>query len=403
MILILIGPGAGFPNGTATTVRTMLYARGLRAQGHDVRVLCLSPSESPAVGVLNHAVSGVAEGIEFEYTGGTTLRGTNPLQQLWRLVEGIAMGLARVIACGRGRRVEAVLFYSHRSVLIPPFWLASRLCGAPFLLESCEEPFHEAAHRPLLSWALGVYTHALYRFFDGAIVISAHLERYVRRRLRRGTRLLRIPILVDPAAFSDTTAPRPVEGPYVAYSGTLNETKDGVLTLMKAFRTVSEERPDLRLVLVGDSYVATQIPAFRRHAEDLGIAERVIFTGLLPRDRLPPYLAHAEVLALARPSSRQAEAGFPTKLGEYLATGKPVVVTNVGEIGEHLVDGRDIFLAPPDDLPAFTGRLRYVLAHPDVACEVGRRGQETARRSFSYLENGRRLSEFIRGLSSARG
>ena len=51
---------------------------------------------------------------------------------------------------------------------------------------------------------------------------------------------------------------------------------------------------------------------------------------------------------MARPDSRQARGGFPTKLGEYLATGKPVCVTKVGEITVYLEDNVSAFLAEPE-------------------------------------------------------
>jgi glycosyltransferase involved in cell wall biosynthesis len=397
MVIILIGPGVGFPHGTATTARTTFYARGLHRLGHKVLVLCLGPSESPAVGVLNHSVSGTVEGVEYEYTSGTTLRGRNPFHQLGLLVKGISTAFTRILACGAREGIDAILFYSHRGGLIPLFWLTARLARAPYILESCEEPFHRPERSRFWTCVSAIYTHALYRCFDGAIVISDHLHRYVRARSRRGARIVKIPILVDTTAFAVDSGQRPIDGRYIAYSGMLNEAKDGVLTLMQAFRTIGTEWPELRLVLIGDSYTASQIPTFRAHAERLGIAQRVVFTGLLPRDAIPAHLIHAEVLALARPASRQAEAGFPTKLGEYLATGRPVVMTSVGEVGAYLSDGENVFLSPPDDVDAFADRLRFVLSHPDLAAEVGRRGREAAQRHFSYEENARALSEFVRG------
>ena len=59
MVVILAGPGMGFPNGVdASTYRVLLYARGLVDQGRRVLVLCLGPSETPAVGVMNLSIRG---------------------------------------------------------------------------------------------------------------------------------------------------------------------------------------------------------------------------------------------------------------------------------------------------------------------------------------------------------
>ena len=224
----------------------------------------------------------------------------------------------------------------------------------------------------------------------------------MRARMRPGARLLRIPILVDAHQFALGAGPRRIEGEYVAFCGTLNEAKDGVLTLAKAFAQICAEFPGLRLVLIGDSPKVSQIPGVRAFVEQLGIADRVVFVGVVARGELPGYLDSATALALARPSSRQADAGLPTKVGEYLATGRPVVVTRTGEIDTYLEDGVNVYFAAPDDASAFAGRLRHVLQHPEEAAAVGRRGREAACEFFDFRANGRRIREFIEQFRDGR-
>jgi len=111
---------------------------------------------------------------------------------------------------------------------------------------------------------------------------------------------------------------------------------------------------------------------------------------------MPRYLQGAAVLVLARPSSVQAEYGFPTKLPEYLATGRPVLATRVGDIPRYLQDGVNAFLVEPDDVAAFAERLEYILAHPDEAREVGQRGRSLTMREFSNTFQAGRLASFFR-------
>lgn len=395
MIVILTGPGVGFPNGLASTVRVAALARGLNEQGRRVRLLCLGPSEVPSMGVRNLAARGNADGVDFEYTSGTTTRGGTALEQAWLVLKGLAVGAGRVMELHRQERVDAVLVSSDKWIVTPLFWPVAKLCGAAYLCEQSEEPFYQVERSATWRVISAVLTHTSYRLFDGAIVISAHLERYMRARMRRGARLLRIPILMDAHLFARSTGPGPIEGDYVAFCGTLNEAKDGVLTLVRAFARICAEFPGLRLVLIGDSPKVSQIPRVRAFVEELGIADRVVFVGIVARSELSAYLDRATVLALARPSSLQASAGFPTKVGEYLATGRPVVVTRTGEIDTYLQDGVNVFFAAPDDAAAFADRLRHVLQHPDEAAAVGRRGREAACEFFDFRANGRRIREFI--------
>lgn len=395
MIVILTGPGIGFPDGLAQTVRVASLARGLGEQGRRVRLLCLGPSETPGMGVRNLEARGSADGIDFEYTCGRTVRGGTPLEQAWLVLKGLAGGARRVLELHRRERVDALVVSSDKWIVIPLFWLVARLCGATYLCEQSEEPFYQAERSAIWRVISAVHTHTLYRLYDGAIVISAHLERYMRARMRRGARILRIPILVDAHQFARSAGPGPIAGDYVAFCGTLNEAKDGVLTLARAFARICPEFPGLRLVLIGDSPKVSQIPRVRAFVEELGIADRVVFAGIVARAQLPGYLDPAGVLALARPPSLQASAGFPTKLGEYLATGRPVVVTRTGEIDTYLEDGTNVFFAAPGDVAAFADRLRHVLEHPEEAAAVGRRGREAACRFFDFRANGLRIREFI--------
>jgi glycosyltransferase involved in cell wall biosynthesis len=395
MIVILTGPGVGFPNGLASTVRVAALARGLSEQGRRVRLLCLGPSEVPSLGVRNLEACGNQDGVDFEYTSGRTTRGGTALEQTWLVLKGLAVGAKRVLELGRREGVDALVVSSDKWIVVPLFWPVAKLCGATYLCEQSEEPFYQVERSAAWRILSAVLTYTLYRLYDGAIVISAHLERYMRARMRPGARLLRVPILMDAHLFARSTGPGPIEGEYVAFCGTLNEAKDGVLTLARAFAQICAEFPGLRLVLIGDSPKVSQIPRVRSFVEELGIADRVVFVGIVTRSELPKYLDRAAVLALARPSSLQASAGFPTKMGEYLATGRPVVVTRTGEIDTYLEDGVNVYFAAPDDVSAFAGRIRHVLQHPEEAALVGCRGREVACGFFDFRANGPRIREFI--------
>lgn len=89
----------------------------------------------------------------------------------------------------------------------------------------------------------------------------------------------------------------------------------------------------------------------------LGVQDAVIFTGKVAAEELPNYLVNASILALSRPDSLQARNGFPTKLGEYLATGNPVLVTNVGEIPLFIKHGENGFIAEESNVDDFAKNL----------------------------------------------
>ena len=104
---------------------------------------------------------------------------------------------------------------------------------------------------------------------------------------------------------------------------------------------------------------------------------------------------NANVLALARPDSHQAQGGFPTKLGEYLATGKPVCVTSVGEISDYLKDNISAFIAEPGNVDSFIDALNRVLCNAKHAEYVGLNGKIVAEKEFSIDIQSKRLATFL--------
>ena len=99
---------------------------------------------------------------------------------------------------------------------------------------------------------------------------------------------------------------------------------------------------------------------------------------------MPQTLTNAAVLALARPDSQQARNGFPTKLGEYLLSGNPVVVTKTGDIPLFLEDRVSAYLVEPDDIEGFARKLTMALKDKDAAMRIGRAGYEVAMKNFNY-------------------
>jgi glycosyltransferase involved in cell wall biosynthesis len=186
---------------------------------------------------------------------------------------------------------------------------------------------------------------------------------------------------------------------YIAYCGYVGGNKDGVQNLIEAFAKLDARHDDVKLYIIGDASGTSDLERLQQLARDLGVQHRVVFTGRVLRDEIPRYLCNASILALARPAGLQSEGGFPSKLGEYLATGNPVVVTRVGDIPEYLTNGKDAFLVEPDDVNGFAGKLDHVLSNPDLARKVGLTGREVARTNFDYQVQGERIVQFLRDLA----
>lgn len=396
MNIWIVGDAFGFPNGYGATARVLAYAKGLQANGANVRVICLKAFERPEDGALNTEPRGVYDGIPFEYACGTTTRGATFLQRRWLEVKGV-WGLARTVgAFTRRTKLDAVIIYTTYSLFWTLcVWLVARLVGAKTVLDVCELPF--IYHKS--TWAIRLQSRVLrrliFRWVNGFIIISRYLENFV-LQCYRSAKFLRVPVLVDLAMFNANGDVHNHIRLKVLYSGNLLHNSE-VIGLIEIVGKLAAAGIDLHLQIVGDSgaRVRTEIQA---RAMELGVCERVEFIGAVRRDDLPARLNSADVLVLPRAQGAFSDAGFPTKLGEYLATGKPVVVTSTGEIPFYLQDRVNAFLVPPGDVNVFAMRLGYVLDHPVEAAQVGECGRQVAAQHFDYRVHGKRIIEFIEAL-----
>ena len=97
---------------------------------------------------------------------------------------------------------------------------------------------------------------------------------------------------------------------YIAYCGNGANRKDGVDLLLKSFAIISNKHPEYKLYIIGKA--PSNDSENYKLAEELGIINRVVFTGVVPAADIPQLLTNAEILALARPNSIQNTYGFPT-------------------------------------------------------------------------------------------
>ena len=395
MIVIAAQAGLGFPNGPgAAASRVSCYARGLRAAGHDVVVLCLGTSEpSPPEVAVNTQVSGVLDGIPFEYTCGTTIRSTSYWRRRWHRLRGLVGAALRIRHLADAARVEAVLLYSDSSLEATLLHFVTRAAGAVYIVDLCELPYHNLRGLRLGRLRRSVYNRTFFRWFDGVVAISGSLRRHALAYGPPGLAVTSAPAMVDTDEFRPERAA--AVSPVVMYCGMLSQQKDGVLSLLRAFAGLTADMPDARLCLVGDAPRGSRIPEFRASADRLGITDRVRFVGNVRHSETPAYLTQATVLVLARPRTPQADYGMPTKLAEYLASGAPVVVTRTGDIATLLEDRVNAYLVPPNDEVALEEALRYVLSHPAEAQAVGRSGREVAVRHLDYRVVAEHVASFI--------
>lgn len=256
--------------------------------------------------------------------------------------------------------------------------------------------YHETTEHPGLARSgrgLKRYVNVCKKL-DHLFVISQPLRQFFIDNGVQEDKVTIVNMTVDPSRFVGLTKDNTVER-YIAYCGTATNNKDGVDELLKAFSLTHQKHPDVKLYIIGATPDKEDRSGNMRLIESLGIKDAVVFTGVVDASLMPQLLKNASVLALDRPDSLQAQNGFPTKLGEYLLTGNPVVVTKVGDIPLFLRDGVSALLCEERNAKVFSSKMNWALENPEAVAKIGEQGCQVALKSFDCVKEGNKLLSAI--------
>ena len=154
---------------------------------------------------------------------------------------------------------------------------------------------------------------------------------------------------------------------------------EGLDLLLAAMPAMLAQRPEVRLLLVGGG---PQDQALKAQAQQLGIADKVIFTGRVPHAEVQRYYDLVDVLAYPRHSMRLTELVTPLKPLEAIAQGRLLVASDVGGHKELIRDGHTGVLFKAGDAAALAGAVVQLLGAPEswaALREAGRRFVEQER------------------------
>jgi len=227
-----------------------------------------------------------------------------------------------------------------------------------------------------------------------AVMTKTLIKYYKSLTQNQQAKFIHLPMTVDLQRFQNIPEKSEWKKPYIAFTGTYTNLKDGVDILIKSFGKLSSSFPMYHLYLAG--FYHEDVIKQKKIILDQGLENKITYLGALGKDIIPEFLGNADLLVLPRPDSRQAQGGFPTKLGEYLATGNPVSSTRVGEIPDYLTDGESVYFAEPGSVDSFANAMRRALSNPEEAKRIGMNGRKVAEECFNKDIQSKILYDFLK-------
>lgn len=223
--------------------------------------------------------------------------------------------------------------------------------------------------------------------FKKAIGISAISPYLFEKAKKRNKYVVNIPVTANEMSFIQKIDSKKPKVLFFAGSGTL---KDGLDTIAKAFDLIVNNF-DVYLKISG-KIGKDGIEMIKQNCRNIN---KVYFLGYLDEEDYFKELQQADILLMTRNGSKYSNAGFPFKIGEYLASGNPVIATKVSGIDFYLKNKVNALLIEPENTISLAEGMKYLLEHTDEAYRIGINGRDVYNKYFSAEKNNKIFYDFI--------
>jgi glycosyltransferase involved in cell wall biosynthesis len=167
----------------------------------------------------------------------------------------------------------------------------------------------------------------------------------------------------------------------------------GVEILIDSFAGIAEGEDHYHLLIIGDNRKTDR--RLEKKCRELKIDKKVTFTGAVEYDEIPKMLQRADVLVAPYP--RLDNFYFSSlKVFEYMAAGKAIVASNIGQISSVLTHEKTALLVPPGDTVSLQNTLKRMEQDPGLRRRLGDRAQIEARTRHTWSQRADRILDIIR-------
>lgn len=285
--------------------------------------------------------------------------------------------------------------------------LARRL-GVPFALEynGSEIWIHRKWGRPLKYESLSERIELLnLKAADLVVVVSRPMKDELASRGIDAEKILVNPNGVDPDRYSPGVDGSGIRKKYgldgklvVGFIGTFGKWHGAEMLAEASGRLLREFpscRDGVRLLMIGDG---NMMPQVKECLAERGAEGLCVLTGMVPQEEGPAHLAACDILVSPHVPNPDGTPffGSPTKLFEYMATGKGIVASDLDQIGEVLRHERTAWLVPPGDPDALAEGLKRLIDDEELRNRLGRAAREEVVGKYTWEAHTGRIIEALK-------
>lgn len=274
--------------------------------------------------------------------------------------------------------------YNYADLKNIVFLLYARMIGYKIILDIIEDNRFERpdgfVNRFRLKTSIFLFRFSR-KFTDHFVAISEQLYERAEQNAKGKVPVSLIPITVNLNYFKRNGYHADKNNLKIFYGGSY-AVKDGLKYLIDAFDVVSKKNEGIQLILTGSAPIKSDLEEIKTKIDRIAAKNRIRFMGFLKTEDYYNLLNNCDIFCMTRINSVYANAGFPFKLGEFLAAGKAVIATKVGDVPNYLFNEVNALLINPDSVEELSDAIMSVVNDPGKIKTLGLEARKTAETYF---------------------
>lgn len=389
---VVVLNSSDFTRSSAVTSRIKAYCKGLLSNGVDVEIVggyIVTSSNDNAI-----AIKGETNGIQYQYVQRRKV-GYGVIKGYFYKIGFLFKTIVTIGKINHKTRIDYAFLSMDTSLFLWFYTFIFGLFRIKTILVADEYPVAiRDQGKPDISTKERHSLQGVLRFIYGRVFINKKLVDYY-NNIRTTSRVMVLPTIIDTDRFQNIVMSNGVK--YLCYVGGMDLSNDNVDLIIKAFAIIADKYPEIELHLYGrpcenDKMILEGI------VKDYHLEKRVFLKGYIGYYDVPRIMANACIMVTSQSNSKRAEGGLPTKVGEYLMSGVPSILSDVSTISQFLIDKKHVFIVPPDNVDIYASTIEYVLNNYDEAKQIAAAGRQFVESNYSYKVQGKRLVNFLNAI-----
>lgn len=376
---------ADLPEGGGNTSRLKTLVHTLIQCGHQVTIW-----NQHSLGIFPETslkVKGEIQRAAYDYVLGTTKRGSG-FGSIVTKLQAIQEISKRLTEFHNNKAID-VLWFNQLSFydIYPLTLLAKRLQIAT--IQSYEDERHEIVSAKDLSLSRRIFAANSWlgdqicpQLADGIVVISNYLKDKYVQLSKHPKQVYLIPTIIDCEDWKcveeeDTLTPT------ILYAGAFSE-QDELENLIEAFAILRSRNYQFRVVMLGgNKRNSERMAQLTEQIDRLGLSSLIEMRGFVPIAEVKQQLCQSNILINIRRDGVWSRSGLSTKLSEYLASGRLVISSDIGDVSQYLRDGESALLVSrTTTTDEIVKALFQALQSSEIRRKIGAAGRNVAQCYF---------------------